>query len=1171
MENTAGDAPKVDIPKSDTEISYMNTGEGIKNIKYPFNGQATNLIDKFLIFAYDQKTKEYTANNFLDYSIRESIETRFITGNFQERPNIVNEICNDYHKDLLDNELISELIFPKIPKMYYLPKSDAYLKKEENDDILTQTYQIIFSINPQDNEGSKKSYNGLGYTFYLSQEHKDQKTGEIKGFMFFPITYCILSEFPYFLKFTSICQNVKNQLGKENDEIPIDIILYNTVKYLPSPIKKGIKLNFGATYTNSFSQIQSLQENQHNNKNKTNDKNLNLTYSNSIKYDGIPIIKFQQLSGYPLMDINMSFIFNLIPPEIIIEVFIFTFLEHDIIFYSTRPEVLNMVMFLFSNLNYPFNDSIYFWHILSVSLNSFMTGSSTFVGKTCSTITGILNEYQPDVLTTQKIREHFVLDIDNKNFFYLYSEETEDVKKTMTLHTYIKTCTSVIEEKNSEKDKNKIKIGVKNFDDGVGLYSAIFDLYEELSRRSKKVTSTNYNDKINKPSFLRIYEDEDEDDCMEANNRLQKAFFIFITQILQKYVQIIEVNSGQDDTEERSPSINNFKINIKKQQNVNDEEILRKKLAIQAGQIFKTKFMECSKYSSFVINFIQFHDTIDVYKIPYTFISEFIYYSHVAEKNNLSEVDVFRLIDKFYGKGKRLSLDEEIKNIKNKGKDKNKDKHKDKKDHNNNIYEMENENYAFFRFDNFANYYLTNLKNYIIREQEDDKECFYRVKKASRNKLFGRKGLILSNKILQKYMNYLNNLENPLKELSFIENQEFFEDYNNEQKEKNINNNEIKNYTPFENYELVEISEVVERHFIMERCFTSYGLIKFSLLNVLAITRTFYKGNYLKSKEDIKKMCKFCKQTKSLVRKYMFIYLNIFNALKKLHLLEDKICDDCTKVITKYFDEANMIPTEAISKTLYDIASKPSNSSIEYDENKKSTRINPFGEGDSHVNGVTKNDYFSLDKKSNKKIFTECLSLIETVFNGNFKNFPLVDNPQELKFFEDNYSVIKKSLIKKINNEKDKKDKEKELNKKKFDLKTPLVLYRDTYNALNNYLQKYNIEDVDLEDLFYNILCLLYYFKIPTIEGKWIETFKTHDKEKSCIKERLIDKIKDKKKDKNKEKDKHEEFFEKNKEKEINLVELKQNIIPDIIALLTELFLEVRNYMFRHKDINDTN
>ena len=34
-----------------------------KKIKYPFDGQAPNLIDKFLVLGYDQKTIEFTYKN----------------------------------------------------------------------------------------------------------------------------------------------------------------------------------------------------------------------------------------------------------------------------------------------------------------------------------------------------------------------------------------------------------------------------------------------------------------------------------------------------------------------------------------------------------------------------------------------------------------------------------------------------------------------------------------------------------------------------------------------------------------------------------------------------------------------------------------------------------------------------------------------------------------------------------------------------------------------------------------------------------------------------------------------------------------------------------------------------------------------------------------------------
>ena len=55
----------------------------------------------------------------------------------------------------------------------------------------------------------------------------------------------ILSEYPYFYHFNEICKSIYNQMKKESDEIPIEIIIYNTVKFAPSPINKSINLLFG--------------------------------------------------------------------------------------------------------------------------------------------------------------------------------------------------------------------------------------------------------------------------------------------------------------------------------------------------------------------------------------------------------------------------------------------------------------------------------------------------------------------------------------------------------------------------------------------------------------------------------------------------------------------------------------------------------------------------------------------------------------------------------------------------------------------------------------------------------------------------------------------------------------------------------------------------------------
>ena len=1072
-----------------------------KKVKYPFSGVAPNLIDKFLVLGYDQKVIDYTFK-YLKRSddLKPDLKTRFDFFDFDERPSIINEICNDYTKDLLENDLILELIFPNIPEMYFLDIKHNSSKKEIDEELLITTYSIIFSINPQDNSGSKKSYNGLGYIFYVPMEHKTDD--KIDGTVYVPIAYVILSEYPYFYHFKEICKHVLRQMKQEHDGIPIEILLYNVVKYLQSPINKSINLTFVAPLGLPFK-----------------DKGNNLSdilyplYSLSQDDNRIPSMFFHQLSGYPFMDINLSFLFNLIPPEIVVEVFIFSFLEHDIIFYSSRPEILNMVMYIFSNLNYPFNDSIYYWHVLSVSQDNFMNGTSTFVGKTCSTLTGILSEYDPDVLTTSKIREHFVLDIDNKNFFFLFQEETEDVKDTINLYTYIKNCAQEADENNNEAIRIDKEARVKNYyNDGIQLFEVIKNLMEELNRRSKKVTSTNYNEKTVKPSFLTLYEDESEMECIEANLRLQKAFFTFIAQISQNFVGIlfIEGEKNQDDDFNL-----NLSVNIKKDDTVNEEEENKRKLAPKAGRIFRKKFMDCSKYSSFVINFCKYHDTIDLYKIPYTFINEFIYYSHVAVRNNLSEVDVFKLIDQFYGKRKIVSFEEIIKNNGGKeGKDKKeKKKEKDKAEKKNKesekeslVEEVDIRNIYAFNFINFVEYYKENLRALINREQEDDKEIFTKMN-TRQFKTYKRNGFYLSNKLLNIYMNICNNnIETFVKLFQLIKCEKISDpNVNKINSNQIININEInegnddknnledilmnKNMNKLErdlrifgSYEFIEITDVIERHFILERCFTSYGLIKFSLLNILAITRGF-TNQKISNPKVIETICDFCEKTKSLARKYMNIFLKILQELNFNNTIKNKKeFLKCRNLIALYFTKSNMLPTEETTKVFNEKQKGETNKVTpgkDEDEIKEDIDIN-VGENKEEEKFIKENGLPFDDKllKNVKKFdIKEILKIIDTIFTGNYT--------QKSKINAITYKDLNTSYNKKGVKSKD-----------SFIPKTPLNLYYSTISLLNKFINnnfKNNKDNYD--DILTNILSLLFYFKIPTgfIVEKWIEHYHRQD------------------------------------------------------------------------------
>ena len=813
------------------------------------------------------------------------------------------------------------------------------------------------------------------------------------------------------------------------------------------------------------------------------------------------------------MDINLSFIFNLLPPDIIVEVFIFTFLEYDIIFYSSRPEILNMIIYIFANFNYPFNDSIYYWHVLSVSSDSFMSGSSPFVGKTCSTLTGILDTYDPDLPTAKKIREHFVLDIDNKIFFYTYQDETEEVKETLKLHSYIKSCTSELEDCQNDSciiDKEKI-LKKKIHSNDMQLFSAIKNLMEELMRRSKKVTVVNYNNIPNlkqKPSFLTMYQDENEKDCMKANLRLQKAFFAFITQFLRSFIENQKKDKNDRNDSENSSIMSNSTFS--KNDPNNEEKKQQRDLAQKAGEIISKKFADCSKYSNFIINFCEFYDTIDLYKIPYTFINEFIYYSQIAEGNNLSEVDVFKLIDQFYGKIKT----DNIKNLRENETDEMKEGEKDK------INDDTIENLYLFSFDTFSDYYNKELRKIINREQEDDKDCFIKLKSKRNEKYrkYNRNGFFLSNKILMTYMNYENNnfrdiVYDKIFKLIKYDNQKKSNSDNslnsqkknnennsncapcannsNSQNENNINNNKIneeekimsennfmdksklKNLTKkerdfriFGSYELVEITDVIEKHFILERCFSAYGLIKFSLLNVLGVTRAFDEVE-IPNERVIEILCDFCEMTKSLVRKYMNIYLKIFKTLKERNIFYDNQCDVCLYIIKNFLTKTNSMITEESNKAIKEI-----NNQETLGNNMNNTESS-FAKNNEEINKfITEHGKFFDDTKGkNKENLKKILVTIETVFTGeiskkceNYRYFIIVDNDVDDLFKE-----------------------EKKGNEIRYKPMSPFNLYNDSNKLLNNYLSTFNDENINNEKLADEILSLIYYFKIQLIDKKWVE------------------------------------------------------------------------------------
>ena len=74
-------------------------------------------------------------------------------------------------------------------------------------------------------------------------------------------------------------------------------------------------------------------------------------------------------------------------------------------------------MYIFSNLNYLFNGSEYYSHILRVTEETFLSESFNLFGNKGNSLIGILGKYEPEHVKINKLKEYFILDIDNKNLF----------------------------------------------------------------------------------------------------------------------------------------------------------------------------------------------------------------------------------------------------------------------------------------------------------------------------------------------------------------------------------------------------------------------------------------------------------------------------------------------------------------------------------------------------------------------------------------------------------------------------------------------------------------------------------------------------------------------------------------------------------------------------------
>ena len=362
-----------------------NQNSSIK--KYMYLGDSPNLIEYFAIIGYSQSYISSLVDSFQNINSSPIILSSIISNNNYELQN--------------DEDIIINRIYPSIPK----------IKKESDPrQISSIVFSSYFEKKRKDGKKAKKIYyTCFAYKFYEKYIHKDKRE------YYIPKTFCILSQYPYFRTFFYICNNI---YYKKMLKIPMELLIYSIVNYMPSPINYSLNFNF---------------------------------FSNK------DVIKAPRLAGYPIIDFNLIKIIFIFPKNLVVILFLAIFLEQKLILFSPSYQLLNILVYTLHILNFPFNNNSYHNNIgssirySSKDIYSYETNN----GKEASF-------HIKFYLDSQKIELHFDDDKDEARDLFNYIEsillKTTD-KKTLFLEKFISNLidklTNIIKEV-QEIDNNKI-------------------------------------------------------------------------------------------------------------------------------------------------------------------------------------------------------------------------------------------------------------------------------------------------------------------------------------------------------------------------------------------------------------------------------------------------------------------------------------------------------------------------------------------------------------------------------------------------------------------------------------------------------------------------------------------------------------------------------------------
>ena len=680
------------------------------------------------------------------------------------------------------------MILPNKISLYYSEEDLSSYQKEnrdeneyENDEFrgyedydffdneILKEHTVVFSSNPQVENNSKKSFNGLGYIFYRKLKKRKFLSKKVISF-YIPIIFTILSEYPFYNGFFNLCQQIKMLFSYPKNEIPIEIILYQIINNTQSPINGDVILSikpFDINGTNNIQEVineydefelsldlqkeksfplkkndyfmkeglmklsdvkkessfntvdledkkenKTLKKkksqiikydpnimmnnkedvflglspssyrkrmelihdldkgkksrktiynrimNQNKRKKKMNSKYNNPFFNNYQLEEIFPKIKFDFLSGYPLINYNLAkvLLYTLSPADII-DIFFYTFLEKDVIFFSKNLSYLSLTINSYMNLNFPLNDEKYYFINASVSYENYMNNESRFVGSAFTKIIVINEQYQPKYINNPyKLKEHLAVDLDKGELYKVEDKNNkEGSKNNKMLFSLIR---KICNKKEQKSDKKQTVLSREVYI----LNKKLNEINSLLNSSNESEMENNLQNKLFKNGEFLEYKSCYNDYIKKTNIEIQDAFYRLINNLCLYFYQNLSIKSEGDDIIMKKKTKGNIKEAAEMNVIFNDDyknEEGEDQTYTKEEFYFLEELRDTMKYQSFVYSFVQSYSPIDLYKIPLSFTEEFL--SIISRKSSILEknINFFEIIDQLYENknGKEITVD----------------------------------------------------------------------------------------------------------------------------------------------------------------------------------------------------------------------------------------------------------------------------------------------------------------------------------------------------------------------------------------------------------------------------------------------------------------------------------------------------------------------------------